>query len=151
MTGQFSLPEIESSNTATVLVDAVRSWRKAHDGRRAVQPCLSRALEPHGCTMLSPVLDSLISFYEAALGHAITTGEGMALSEDELRLLDLVDGSQPRACIDCPEGAANALECALCSTRIMFALTLGYVASGRPPSARKRPEALGHTLKRTAN
>jgi hypothetical protein len=150
MTGQFSLPEIESSNSATVLVDAMRSWRKARDGRHAVQPCLSRALEPHGCTMLSPVLDSLISFYEAALGHTITIGEGMALSEDELRLLDLVEGAIPRACIDCPEGAANALACALCSTRIMFALTLGPAASKRP-SARRRPEPLGQILERAVN
>jgi hypothetical protein len=99
--------------------------------------------------MLSPVLDSLISFYEAALGRAISIGQGAALSEDELRLLDMVNGSRPRACIDCPEGAASALDCAICSTRIMLALTLGPPISMRAPSARSEGETL--SLRRAAN
>lgn len=47
------------------------------------------------------------------------------LSADEHLLLGLLDGSRPRrACIDCAEGAASALDSPICSTRIMMTLTL---------------------------
>lgn len=76
--------------------------------------------------MLAPVLDSLCLFYEAALGRSMRVGEATMLSDDEHLLLGLLDGSKPRQCLDCPTGAATALNCALCSTRIMLALTVGY-------------------------
>lgn len=75
--------------------------------------------------MLAPVLDSLCLFYEAALGRPMTVGEALALSDDEHLLLGLVDGSKPRQCLICPKGVGATLDCALCSTRIMLALTLG--------------------------
>lgn len=78
--------------------------------------------------MLAPVLDSLCLFYETALGRPMIVGKGPSLSDDEQLLLGLVDGTSPRQCLDCPQGAATALNCALCSTRIMLALTLGQSA-----------------------
>jgi hypothetical protein len=110
---------------AAILIDTARCWREARDGGRLVQPCLSKTLATHDCAMLAPVFDSLILFYEAALGRPMTVGKSPALSDDEHLLLGLLDGSRPRpACIDCPEGAATALDCALCSTRVMMALTI---------------------------
>lgn len=83
-------------------------------------------LAPLDCGMLAPVFDSLMTLWEAALGRKITVG-GVTLSEDELLLLGLLDGSRPRrACIDCAEGAASALDCAICSTRMMMALVMGH-------------------------
>jgi hypothetical protein len=81
-------------------------------------------LAAHDCGVLAPVLDSLCLFYEGALGRPMAVGAALTLSGDELRLLGLVDGSVPHRCDDCPEGAASALDCALCSTRIMLTLVL---------------------------
>ena len=60
---------------------------------------------------------------EAALGRDFAVGTVAALSADERMLIDLLDGSRAqRACIDCPEGAARALHCSICSTRIMLTM-----------------------------
>ncbi|MCZ4107006.1 hypothetical protein O3U67_02815 [Brevundimonas diminuta] len=125
MTRHFSPPAPEATAVPAMLVDAARCWRDARDSGKSVQPCLARTLDAHDCTMLAPVLDSLYLFFEAALGRPMTVGEALALSDDEHLLLGLVDGSKPRRCLNCPRGAATALDCALCSTRIMLALTLG--------------------------
>lgn len=125
MSRHFPPPAPEATAVPAILIDAARCWREARDSGRSVQPCLSRTLDLHDCAMLAPVLDSLCLFYEAALGRPMTVGEALALSDDEHLLLGLVDGSKPRQCLNCPKGAATALDCALCSTRIMLALTLG--------------------------
>jgi len=129
MTRHFSPPAPEATAIPAILIDAARCWREARDNGESVQPCLSRTLDRHGCTMLAPVLDSLCLFYEAALGRPITVGQALALSDDEHLLLGLMDGTKPRRCLDCPQGVATALDCALCSTRIMLALTIGRPAT----------------------
>lgn len=104
---------------------AARCWRSARDGGEPGQQSLHAMLAAHDCGMLAPVFDSLMTLCEAALGRKIAVG-GAALSEDERLLLGLLDGSrQRRACIDCAEGAASALDCAICSTRIMMGLVTG--------------------------
>lgn len=113
----------------TVLIDGARCWRAARDAGHPVLPCLARALAAHDCMMLAPVLDSLCLFYEAALGRPLAIGEALTLSVDEHLLLGLLDGSRQGACLGCTDNAATALDCALCSTRIMLALTLGSPAS----------------------
>ena len=124
MPRHFSPPTQDAIAVPAMLVDAARCWRNARDSGASVQPRLAHTLDAHDCTMLAPVLDSLCLFYETALGRPMIVGEGPGLSDDEHLLLGLVDGSSPR-CLDCPQNAANALDCALCSTRIMLALTLG--------------------------
>lgn len=101
-----------------------RGWRAARDQHGCTQQRLHRLLAPRGGAMLAPVFDSLMALCEAALGRRFAVGVASALSADERLLLDLLDGSRrSRACIDCAEGAARALDCSLCSTRIMLALT----------------------------
>ncbi|MET3438075.1 hypothetical protein [Sphingomonas sp. 1185] len=112
-----------------MLVDAARCWRDARDSGQPVQPCLAQRLDRRGCAMLAPVLDSLYVFFEAALGRPMAIGAASALSDDEHLLVSLVDGSAPRTCLRCPKGARTALDCALCSTRIMLTLTLGQPAT----------------------
>jgi hypothetical protein len=85
-------------------------------------------LAPRDCAMLAPALDSLCLFYETALGRPMTVGQALTLSDDEQLLLGLMDGSRPRQCPDCPKGVALALDCALWSTHIMLALTIGEPA-----------------------
>ncbi|MBJ6123388.1 hypothetical protein [Sphingomonas mollis] len=111
--------------TGAILIDATRCWRDARDAGVAVQPCLSRTLTGHQCAMLAPVFDSLLRFYEDALGRPVTVGHAGTTTEDEQQLLGLIDGSLVRrACLNCPAGAAMGLDCAICSTRIMMALAV---------------------------
>lgn len=129
MTRHFP-PPVTPSAISAMLVDAARSWRRSRDDGRSVQPVLAKALAAHRCEMLAPVLDSLCLFYEVALGRPIRTGEASTLSDDEQLLLGLLNGSTARRCMNCPQRAANALDCALCSTRIMLALTIGRPGEG---------------------
>lgn len=119
------------AGTSELVTAAARCWRSARDGGEPVQQSLHAMLSPRDCGMLAPVFDSLMTLCEAALGRRIAVG-GDALSEDEALLLGLLDGSRPRrACIDCAEGEGCALDCAICSTRIMMTLTMG--GSAGPP------------------
>lgn len=125
---------LEVGAVPALLVDAARCWRAARERGEHAQPRLSDLLAVHDCAMLAPVLDSLCLFYEAALGRPMAIGQvtedgARALSADERRLLGLIDGTVARHCVECPEGAAQGtdspLDCAVCSTRIMLALTVG--------------------------
>ena len=124
MTAHFSPPAHDAVASSTLLIGAARCWRAARDRGEPSQPRLSEMLAAHDCGVLAPVLDSLCLFYEGALGRPMAVGEALTLSGDELRLLGLIDGSVPRSCGDCPEGAITPLDCALCSTRIMLTLAL---------------------------
>ena len=111
----------------SLLVDALRCWRGARDAGQPAQPCLYEILVCHRCEMLVPVFDSLMHLCEDALGRPVPVGQPAELSGDEHLLLGLIDGSKLRPeCIDCEEGAATALDCAICSTRIMMALTTAH-------------------------
>lgn len=121
----------EAATPKAILLGAARCWRGARDAGQPVQPCLFRTLCQTNCGVLAPVFDSLLMLCEAALGRRFCIGAGNWLSQDELLLLGLLDGTKTRrACIDCNEGAAAALDCAVCSTRIMMALTVPRPASG---------------------
>lgn len=125
MSRHFPPPAPEATAVPAILIGAARCWRQARDSGQSVQPCLSRTLDQHDCVMPAPVLASLCLFYEAALGRRMTVGEALSLTDDEHLLLGLVDGFKPRQCLTCPKGVGDTLDCALCSTRIMLALTLG--------------------------
>jgi hypothetical protein len=100
-----------------------RGWRAARDQHACTQQRLHRLLAPRGGGMLAPVFDSLMTLCEAALGRRFAVGVAGTLSADETLLLGMLDGSRrARACLDCAEGAVRALDCSLCSTRIMLAL-----------------------------
>ena len=117
-----------------VLIAALREWRRARDCREAVQYCLYQLLAPQGRGMLAPVLDSLMTFLEAALARKVIASDGKKPSVDEQLLLDLLDGSRSRRlCLVCPEGVARPLDCAICSTQIMMAsATKAQANSGLP-------------------
>lgn len=129
MTYGFSPPFSGAVSTSTLLLDAARCWRSARDAGRPVQPSLTRILRAHCAEMLAPCLDSLMSLSQAALGRPFRVGKGGAVSKDEHLLLDLVAGGTP-ACLDCPRGIATALDCALCSTRILMTMERPGSAAG---------------------
>lgn len=127
MTRHFPSPTLDDAAHRSLLVEAARCWRKARDTGQSVQPCLYKILASHNCEMLAPVFDSLMHLCEGALGRPVAIGEAAALSGDEHLLLGLIDGSKARhACIDCAEGAGSALDCAICSTRIMMGLAIAH-------------------------
>ena len=108
--------------TGDLISDVMRTWRTARDEHGPVQQRLHAMLAPMGCDILAPVFDSLMTLCEAALGRPIRVGR-RHLSADETMLIGLLDGTRSRAaCVDCPHATASALDCALCSTRIMLAL-----------------------------
>ncbi|GEM_PF-1067792 len=101
---------------------AAHCWRAARDAGAPAQRRLYMLLSRQGHGMLAPAFDSLMTLYEAALGRRIAT-DCAAPSRDERPLLSLIDGSTSRlASIDCAEGPAAALDCAIRSTQIMIAL-----------------------------
>lgn len=108
-----------------LLVGALRCWRHARDRGEAVQPCLTNQLHHPQSELLAPVFASLMDLCEVALARPLRVGASATLSPDEDMVLGLVNGSLKRgACIHGNEEAASALDCALCSTRVMVAQTL---------------------------
>lgn len=111
----------------TLVLQAARIWRAARDASQPVQPSIFATLRRHGCGVLAPVFDSLMTLCEAALGRRLRVGGGGTISDDEHLLLDLLETpSQVRARMSCDDGPAAALGCALSSTRFMIALALDH-------------------------
>lgn len=101
---------------------AARCWRAARDAGAPAQRRLYRLLSRQGRGMLAPAFDSLMTLYEAALGRKFASDHAASLRDEHL-LLGLLDGSTSRlASIECAEGSAAALDCAIRSTQIMIAL-----------------------------
>lgn len=113
-------PQI-SPTSFPLLVEAVRCWRRSRDIGRAVQPSLAALLARHGHEMLAPVLDSLIYFYEAALGRRLSVGDPQDISGDERLLLSLIEKPASRAArLNCPAQLARTFDLAIQSTLIML-------------------------------
>lgn len=125
MTRHFKPPAATPAIPA-MLVEAVRCWREARDTGRPVQPCIARVLDEYDCAVLAPVFDSLCLFFEGALGRPLTVGGALDRSDDELLLVGLVEGA-PGRCPNSSAGPGTGFDCALCSTRIMLALTFGHL------------------------
>lgn len=110
---------------SSLITAVARCWRTARDERENAQKCLYALLRPVGLGVLAPVFDSLFSLCESALGRKIATGRRAVASADERLLLGMLDGSRPRRdCLQCDRGKASALDCAICSTRIMLTLAV---------------------------
>ncbi|WP_068090110.1 hypothetical protein [Novosphingobium rosa] len=109
---------------SAMVVAAMRCWRRARDNGEPVQPSLTATLRPQVGAMLAPVFASLMALCEAAMARPLRVGAetGTGMSADESMVVGLVNGSlKRRACLTCTAEAASALDCALCSTRLMVA------------------------------
>lgn len=129
----------------SLIIRAARRWRTARDRGEAVQPALFATLEPAGCGVLAPVLDSLILLFEASSGHAFRAAHGSAggLSADERQLLDMLEDADGKgrssliARADRRLGAA--LQIAIRSTRIMVRAALRATSPDHTPGLRAMP------------
>lgn len=111
---------------SALLIEVARCWREARDSGKAVQPSLFALLSRHGHDMLVPVFDSLMTLAEAVSGKQIAVGSGPDLSEDELRLIELLEGTGtlPRK-----GGLAPSLHFAVRSLQILMTRTVGIPAT----------------------
>jgi hypothetical protein len=126
-------PDLDPVVSTPFITKALRDWQSASIAGVPVMPYLFVALDGQSCALLSPVLDSLFRFYQAALERPLVVGDAGRLSDDEKLLLVLV--SRPDLSgqkLDCPAGIARGFNCALCSARIMLAVAL----EGREPGSR---------------
>jgi len=121
MTRHFSPPAREATAMSAMLIEVARCWREARDSGKAVQPSLFTLLSRHGHDMLAPVFDSLMTLSEAVSGKRIAVGSGPDLSEDEHRLIRLLEGTGtlPRK-----GGLALSLDCAVRSLQILMMRTV---------------------------
>lgn len=106
-----------SMMTPAMLIAAVRCWRDARDIGTLVQPRLFALLTQYGHGMLAPVIDSVMTLAESIAGRRIRTGEGSTLSDDEHRLIGLVEGADV---LHHKGSLATSFDCALKSLRIML-------------------------------
>jgi hypothetical protein len=108
--------------TAAIL-EAVRSWRIARDTGNSIQPALYAPLETRGYGLLAPVLDGLLTLFEAASRRRFDAGapSDSTITGDEHRLLDLLEGDDVTPPTDQlrPDLVA-ALRVAVRSCRIML-------------------------------
>ena len=127
---------IAASSFAPLVTSAARCWRRARDERQPTQRRLYDLLRADDLGLLSPVFDSLLRLWESAAGRRFEVGRAAFTSADERMLLGLLDGSvQRRQCIRCTASAGSNLDCAICSTRIMLALTITSAAWPRARSS----------------
>lgn len=123
MSHAFSHPMLSKAAIPNMLIEVARCWSKALKSGTSAQPCLYRVLSPHNIQILAPVLDSLLRFYERALGRSLAVGSAANLTSDEAQLLGFMDGSIKRnAFIICSTEAASGLDRAISSARIMMHL-----------------------------
>jgi hypothetical protein len=103
--------------TPAMLIAAVRCWREARDHGKSVQPRLFALLTQHGHDMLAPAIDSVMTLAESMAGRRIRTGDGPVLSDDEHRLMGLLEGKEV---LPGKGGLAASFDCAVRSLRIML-------------------------------
>ena len=116
-------PHAEMPASHAVLVDAARCWSVTRATGGDVQPTLFRLLTRRSADMLAPVIDSLMTLYEATLGRPVVIGDSRILSHDERRLIHLFERSRGlRSAIACGDSRSIALACAISSTLIMIKL-----------------------------
>ncbi len=80
---------------ADIFLDAMRCWRCARDAGHAAQPALHARLSPEGLGMLAPVLDGLLTAFEAAQGRPfapVVNDRAAWPDSDERLLLELLSG-----------------------------------------------------------
>lgn len=109
----------------SLIIAAARRWRAARDRGEAVQPALFATLDPAGCGVLAPVLDSLIGLFEATSGRAfrVARKSGPRLSGDERKLLAMLeaadDAGRSAPLVRADRRLGSAMQIAIRSTQIM--------------------------------
>jgi hypothetical protein len=127
------MPLVFASPAAFTVIDAARFWRLARDRGEEVVPVLFTRLGMTGSGLLAPVLDGLLSLFEAAFRRKFEAGalSDTELTGDEQWLIEGLDHDDEGASIGVRPELVAALRTALRSTRIVLGsvLVLSPVAS----------------------
>jgi len=115
-----------ASPAASTLIDGARCWRRTRDLGEPVQPILASAFSNPLGGLLAPVIDGLLTLFEAAFRRRFEAGDPCddELTRDEERLLELLDHDDQSASVGVRPDLVGALRAALRSTRIMLRLVL---------------------------
>jgi hypothetical protein len=115
-----------ASPTASTLIDGARCWRRARDLGEPVQPVLASSFPNPGAGVLAPVIDGLLTLFEATFRRRFDAGAPCDgdLTGDEERLLFLLDHDDQPTLPGVRPDLVGALRAAFLSTRIMLRLTL---------------------------
>lgn len=121
MSDQAQSRQAATTSHRILILDAIRCWRKARDDGHFPQPCLFRALAPHGADLIVPALHSVMTFYESHLRRPISVGDELTISDDEswllASLIEVATEERSTAQHDC---AALMLDCAIQSMRAIL-------------------------------
>lgn len=117
-----------ASPAGSTIIDSARIWRIARDLGQPVQPLLFARLDLPGGGILAPVLDGLLTLFEAGFRRRFDAGapSDVELTADEQRLLELLDRDSSAAPIEqVRPNLVSPLWAALRSTRIMLRTVFG--------------------------
>ena len=122
-----------ASPAASTLIDGARCWRRTRDLGEPVQPTLAAAFPNSVGGFLAPVLDGLLTLFEAAFRRRFEAGDPCddELTRDEEQLLALFDHDGVAAPAGVRPALAGALRAALRSTRLMLRLLLPGASHAR--------------------
>lgn len=129
-----------SPSAVRAVIDSARNWRIARDVGDAVQPSLYKRLERLGAGLLAPVLDSVMTLFEAGFRRRFRAGNlsDAGFTRDECHLLALLEGGEIGSIEWFDPDLASTMRIALRSARIMLLSVIGEVI-GIPPVAVSPP------------
>jgi len=111
------------------VIDGARQWRIARDTGDPVQPSLFRRLERLGAGLFAPVLDSVMTLFEAGFRRRFRAGRvsDAGFTRDERHLVALLEGSGAASIDRFDPSLASTMRIALRSARIMLLSVIGEV------------------------
>lgn len=119
------------------VIDGARYWRLARDAGEPVQPSLYKRLERWGAGLLAPVLDSVMSLFEAGFRQRFHAGDlsDAGFTHDEHYLLALLEDGGANSIDRFDPSLASTMRIALHSARIMLLSVMGDVINIPPARA----------------
>lgn len=122
------------------IIDSARNWRIARDAGDPVQPSLYKRLERLGAGLLAPVLDSVMTLFEAGFRRRFRAGDpsDAGFTRDEYHLLALLEGKDAASSEPFDPSLAGTMRIALRSARIMLFSVIGE-AVGIPSATPSSP------------
>ncbi|KQM97900.1 hypothetical protein ASE85_13585 [Sphingobium sp. Leaf26] len=119
----------QSPSALFLFLDAVRCWGHARRQQRPTLTSLYARLGHYGCGQMLPAIDSLLDLTVTLLGRPLRLGRGTALSDDENRLINLLQGRRTAPFVHtCSDALLCTFCCALRSVQLLMDMELGQSA-----------------------
>lgn len=122
----------QSPSALFLFLDAVRCWGQARRHHRPTLTSLYARLGHYGCGQILPAIDSLLDLTVTLLGRPLRLGRGKALSDDENRLINLLQGRRTAPFVHtCSDALLCTFCCALRSVQLLMDMELGQKVAKR--------------------